>query len=136
MDTQQIAQQLAQIARMTNELQMALRPPPPIVKAVQPAPRPTLKPATKQRRTRAYFYLRVLPTGVETNDIIYRVVGPGGLTQANRIEQDITLMGGRAERLNSHEYALLVESRRQAIKHGTATEVLGALDAITLTGAK
>lgn len=122
MNAQQIEVQLAQLAKMANDIRMSLD----ITRRNE---------TTKIKRTRAYFYLHVIPAGLEGADKIYRVLGAAGLAEANRIETEFAKhRTGRTERLNAKQFAALVEGRRQAVKHGAAIGFIGALDAVTLTG--
>ncbi len=139
MNTVQLAAQVAQLARLAADLQRQLMATPPVVAAPPPPPKvvppPVAKrPVARTRRTRAHFYLRVMPGGAENMDTLYRVLGRGGLAEVNRIEVEAVTTGSRTERLNSRQYQALVDNRRQMIKHGMGTTYVGAIEAVPLTG--
>lgn len=103
------------------------------------APAPSLKPERKNRKNvhrgeRAYYYLHIAQAQNPNQDVIYRVVGDRGLSEANRLETEAKNDPSvSVERLNSRQYADLVSRRLKQIREG-AGYLVGCSEAINLVG--
>lgn len=119
---QQPAQVMSRIAAARSEaMQRGFRMP-AVMSLVQTKP-------AKERKERAYHYLRLASRSDETNDKIYRVVGKAALAESNRIETEVntdpTML---AERLDSRAFDVLVKRRLKQIRDG-ATSYVGSTQA-------
>jgi hypothetical protein len=117
---QQPAQVMSRIAQAQAQTLRGFRPELAIVHQKQP---------TRERKERAYHYLRIASRSDATNDKIYRVVGKAALSECNRIEaeiaQDTTMF---TERLDSRQFQALVHTRQKAIREG-AKDYVGSTTA-------
>jgi hypothetical protein len=83
---------------------------------------------------RAHFYLHIWATNDVLNDRIYRVLGDGGLTEANRMQAELSKdPGWQTARLDSRTFNALVGARLKQVREG-ATMYVGTTGAEDLRG--
>lgn len=142
--TDEIEQKLNQALQLLQEAQSALGElrrsdgPAQVMSRIQGAQAMrasplALVPHRKSGRERAAFYLHIESTANPANDKILRVLGDGGLIEADRIETELKKdQGYRTERWNSRQYQAVVETRMMQVRQGASN--VGALKAEDLRG--
>lgn len=85
----------------------------------QPASLAVVRTARRERKERAAFYLHVWTVKDPANDKLFRVIGDGGLMEADKMETELRRDASyKTERLNSRQYQALVETRLSEVRAG------------------